>query len=55
MKLIDSILVNAILLAAVVYGLVTQRRWLWIAATAVLVSLLVSFLLWGGAGTAQQG
>lgn len=42
-----SILPSVVLLAAVVYGVVTHRPWLWITAAGICVVLLLFFLLFG--------
>jgi hypothetical protein len=42
-----SILPIALLLAALVFGIVTHRRWLWIAAGSICVALVVVFLMFG--------
>lgn len=47
--------INVALVFAVVYGVATHKRWLWITAGTVLGLLLIAFLLLGGVGSGGAG
>jgi hypothetical protein len=40
-----SIIWNALLIAAVIYGVLTHRRWLWITAAAILVLMVAAVVV----------
>ncbi|MBN1461310.1 MAG: hypothetical protein JXA57_17415 [Armatimonadetes bacterium] len=50
MTLVLPITVNVALVFAIVYGVLTHRRWLWISAGTVFVLWFLAFLLLSGLG-----
>lgn len=48
----SSIIINVVLIAAVVFGIMIHRRWVWITAGALFVGLFAAFVLLGGLGGA---
>lgn len=41
-------LINVALVAAIIYGAVTHKRWLWISAGAIFIVLFAAFFLLSG-------